>query len=776
MRLRRWARRMQPRAVIVAVVVAALVAGGLVVAFGDPPARLTHAEVDGRTWLPVSRSAGDSLVLANGISGLVEAEAISDDEMPGAVGFAGSDRRSTLMRGEGAAVVVADGIHRASVLELDDDVAVAIVGGRLLTVGATSELRTIEPDGSLGAPRPIAITGPVRTGTDPVVDDDGTAWLLTDDQLVSVHADGRVGQRRAAPDGATGLMLVDGQAFIRSADAMRSVDGSGRRAGAGPDGVAPAVAVGTADRWAVGDGSTIVLGDDQRVDAGGQVDGLAVWYGAVWWSSVDGVHSLIGTAVDTVADLRGPYRVFHDGGRLWFVGPSGAVAVDDRQAATVFRLTSVDLSLCIDDCSPDDAIDRSEDPNTPTTTSPDAPPPPTITLPPVLPTAPTTTTTTTTTEPPSTTERSTTTTTTTTPATDAPAASTTAVATTTAAAAPTTSTTALETVPVSASLPTVPPLVPTPEPPDPPAPPGPPDPPDPPGPPDPPAPPVTTAPPPATTVAPGGGNVILAIGGSDPLPPGTASIAVGFDGTVEQCQANGGAPVGANALGMLQWSGAGSGARTVSAPVGGSGSESIDVGAGDLTVTFSICGLSATATRRVAAAEPTMGEISISGVPTVGETLTAAVAFDPGVGWSVAGTVWSAGRCPPPTVGPGSTGATGSSVSFTPAEPGRHCVSVVVSFVADGGGERSETRSASVEVDATTTTTASTTTTTTTSTTPSSTTAATSTTVGSTTTAPVTTAAPPTTATPTTAAPPTTATPTTAATTTTQPAITTTTI
>lgn len=761
MRRGRWARRVQPRAVIAAVTVSALAGVALVVAFGDPPDRLGHDEVDGRTWLAVSRSAGGALVLANGISGLVEAEAVTDADLPSAIGFAGSDRRSTLLRGDDAVVVVADGSHQGQVVPLDADAGAALVGGRLLTVDETSELRTIETDGSLGAPRPIAIEGPVRSGTMPVVDDDGVAWLLTSDDLVAVDADGSVRERRAVPDGATGLVLVDGEAYVRTAAALEAVDGSGQLRGAGPDGVTPSVAVATEGRWAAGDGSTIVLSDDQRVDAGGDVDGLAVWHGAVWWSTAQGVHSLIGTATDTVADMRGPFRVFHDGGRLWFVGPIGAVAIDDRQHATVFRLTSVDLSLCIDDCSPDDAVDRSDRSTTPPTTSPDAPPP-TITLPPVVPTAPSTTsttsTTTTTEPPPPTTERARETTSTTTASTAPPA--TTIVPSTVAAPVDATSTTVVATS--VATVPISPPLPPEPDLPDLPEPPDPPDPPDPPNPPDPPDP----------TTPPGGGAVVLGIGGPDPLPPGQATITVGFDGTAQQCRANGGAPTGGSAPGVLQWSGAGDGTRPIAAPIGGSGNETIEVTAGELTVTFTICGLSATVTRLVASAEPTVGEISISGTPAIGETLTASVPFEPGAGWSLGSTTWRAGPCPsPPEVGAGSTSDTASSVTFTPAQAGRHCVSVVVSFVADDGGQQAAERSAGVDVGATPPTSTSTSTTTSTPTSSTSTSSTIASTTTTTTTIPTTT-----TAAPTTTAPPTTAAPTTVAatTTTTRPPTTTT--
>ena len=122
--------------------VVALVAGVLVVSWlADPPDRVVAQEIDGRTWLSVPRRDDTALVLANGVSGLVEAEADLTDSVPADLRFGGSDGRFTVLAGDGEAVVVADATHAGSVVDLDEGATSVLGGGGLLTAGADVSVR-----------------------------------------------------------------------------------------------------------------------------------------------------------------------------------------------------------------------------------------------------------------------------------------------------------------------------------------------------------------------------------------------------------------------------------------------------------------------------------------------------------------------------------------------------------------------------------------------------------------------------------------------------------
>src|SRR6187402_2590229 len=88
-------------------------AAAAVIELGEPPDRVAAEEFDGRTWLTTD---GGRLVLANGISGLVEAQASTDDDIPRGLRFAGSNRRATLLESDRQAVLVADGSHQATIV------------------------------------------------------------------------------------------------------------------------------------------------------------------------------------------------------------------------------------------------------------------------------------------------------------------------------------------------------------------------------------------------------------------------------------------------------------------------------------------------------------------------------------------------------------------------------------------------------------------------------------------------------------------------------------
>ena len=341
--------------------VLALVAGALVVtSLADPPDRVVAQEIDGRTWLSVPRGTDTALVLANGVSGLVEAEADLADAVPDDLRFGGSDGRFTVLASNGAAVVVADGTHAATVVELDEDAASVLGGGGLLTASTDVSVRTIAADGTIGEPAVVGDTGTPVAGVAPVVDGDGDTWVLTDDDRAArITTDGSVGDRVDVDSSATELLVVDGRAYARSDEALVELGGDRRRPGAGARGVVPSVATETDGRWAVASGRQITLDDDPDdiVSAPDDVRSLAVWFGHVW-SATDGVAFAVDDgSVQPVDGVDGPFQLFADGGRLWFVGADGAIAIDRDQHATVFRLAGVDLSLCAGDCSPEAAVD-----------------------------------------------------------------------------------------------------------------------------------------------------------------------------------------------------------------------------------------------------------------------------------------------------------------------------------------------------------------------------------------------------------------------------------
>ena len=198
--------------------VVALVAGVLVVSWlADPPDRVVAQEIDGRTWLSVRRPADTDLVLANGVSGLVEAEADVAGTVPDDLRFGGSDGRFTVLAADGEAVVVADGTHAGSVVELDDGATSVLGGGGLLTAGTDVSVRSIATDGTIGEPAVVDDAGTPVAGVAPVVDGDGYTWVLTDGRRSRSRRPGRQRRRPLDVDPDTsGLLVVDGRAFAQS--------------------------------------------------------------------------------------------------------------------------------------------------------------------------------------------------------------------------------------------------------------------------------------------------------------------------------------------------------------------------------------------------------------------------------------------------------------------------------------------------------------------------------------------------------------------------------
>lgn len=749
------------RLVLTVALVVALVGGGLAVArLSDPPDAIATTEVDGRTWLSVPRAGGTALVLANGISGLVEAEADVAETLPEGLAFAGSDARFTLLRAAATNVVVADGSHVAARVDTGAGSASVLADAGLVSAGADVVVRTVSTNGAIGAPTIVDGAGTPVAGVAPVVDGDGDAWVLTaddgDPQGVRIDDDGQVAERVDAGEDASGLVVVDGEVYARRRDRLQGL-GGGRLSGAGESVVVPTVATDRQGRWAVAAGRQITIegrGAPLTLVAPDEVRALAVWYGEVWIATASGAHRVRDDVLEPIPGVNGAFDVFADGGRLWLVSGDAAIAVDRRHQPTVFRLAGVDLSLCIGDCSAgaaaaylDEVATTTTPPTTgaaPTTTVPAAD----ITLPPVVPTTPPPTTVPPVPAPP--------------PA--APAPSTPPV---TALPAPTTTVVAEPSVPVTdppatdpvvvseepvaevpvepvpdaepAPVPVVePPVTEPPEPVEPP-PPARPDPPptDPPppatDPPPPPTPPPTPAPTPAPTAPPptdppvvGRGDVVLAFtDAADPIVGSTASVQIGFDGTAAACAATGGVVAGGSTTGTLYWSGAGSGSRQLTLGLGGTGSvgsEDIDVEPGELSVTFSVCGLQASIARAVGGESPELGAIEVSGEAEVGETLVASVDYAYGQGWTVGGASWTAGPCDATSGVLGTTGLESSSVELRPSTEGAYCIAVVVSFVfadtvvAEGSGDQIDVAPASTTTTApaaaTTTTTERTTTTT----------------------------------------------------------------
>ena len=384
------------RAFLVLWVALALVAAGVVMlGFTDPPDRVVADEVDGRTWLPIARAEGAALVLANGISGLVEAEADAGGSLPTGLRFDGSDSRFTLLGTEGASVVVADGSHVASTVDTGDGASSVLAGAGLLTAADEITVRPIAPTGEVGVPVTVTDAGTPTPGVAPIVDSHGDAWVLTGETAVRIDGSGRVASRVDVGPSAAQLLVVDGRPYVRTTDSVDALDGGPRLPGAGDRGVVPAVAQSVGGQWAVASGRQITVDGSSPVDLPDAVRSLAVWHGHVWTATDDAAFAIRDGEARPIGDIAGPFEVFADGGRLWFVSDDGAIAIDRRQQPTVFRLAGVDLSLCVGDCSPEAAVDYLDEVAPTTTPDPEpgaAPtttlPPPDITLPPVVPTTP----------------------------------------------------------------------------------------------------------------------------------------------------------------------------------------------------------------------------------------------------------------------------------------------------------------------------------------------------------------------------------------------------
>lgn len=672
-----------------AVLGATIVTFAVVQAFDGPTTTLVD-EVDGRTWLTTSGADGPVLVLANGISGLVEGQVSGLDLRSTDIDFAGSDARHTLLRTPSEAVLLADGRQTAATLGIADGARSVLAAAGIVTAGDDAHLRRITGDAAVDEPEVLALDGRPVPGTAPIVDREGRAWVLVERadggrRVQAVMADGTVGDAHDAED-ALDLVTVDGQPMLRTSTSIRPVHGGDGLAVPGADGAVPDVADHTRGAWAVADGGQVVVtgGVAGTFDMGSTVTALAVWHGRMWAATGGGLATVGDGGLRWIDGFSGRARVFADGGRLWFVTPDVAAAIDRDQHVTVFTLASVDLSLCVGDCSASDATRVLDD--LPTTTEAPDEAVPTTTTPPisppaVLPSLPSTTTTTTT-EPPVTTPPTTPPPAVTVAATAPPAAPDPTV-TVAVTAPPIADTAAPETIPI-----TLPPLT------------------------EPPPPPPPRASPPRTTPATDPPPTEPSATTEPPLPPGQIVLGVeggtgraaatyGFDGVGVQCAG----ASGDHTNGELSWAGVASGSELVELDLsGGAGRGTREFSAlppGELTVTFRACGEigSATAVIEPDGSRPSVGALTFDpAAPSAGDTVTVSASVDTPPGWLCASVTWvvdgvsAGGRC------------RGSAVTreLDDLTEGAHQVQVIVSFTrliesAEG------TASGSITVTATTT-------------------------------------------------------------------------
>jgi hypothetical protein len=371
--------RRRVRVVLVVGVVVGAVAGAA--ALASSPLSARRADLDGRTWLVRRSVDGTSFVLANGISGLLEA-AVTVETGPGEVSFAGEGSGTTLFRTARGPVVIDDGRHVVTPLP-DLGGALAVAGGSLWNIEGTDVARFTR-DGSADLGR---WSGPAALAAGGVVvDGEERVWYLatTSDggrSAVSIAAGaaGAAGLRVLSVEpAATGLVVIDGRTHVRTSDGVRPAEGGtplpvspGRR-------IDPTVALATGGVWASATGRSLsVLDPDGAVAAvemPSAVSALAVWHGAVVVVTGEGLSA------GRPGDLRlldsglAGARMHTDGGLLWLTTEDRAVAIDERMEVTPFDLSSADLSLCIGDCSPGaaarfleqtTAVDHADDPAPP---------------------------------------------------------------------------------------------------------------------------------------------------------------------------------------------------------------------------------------------------------------------------------------------------------------------------------------------------------------------------------------------------------------------------
>jgi len=712
----------QPRSNAWRAATAAIVLAGAtiaVVATNGPSATIQPVSVNGRTWLPIARGAHSSLILANGISGLVEAGGENEAvDLPTNLSFAGSSAAATVLQSPLASVVITNDTHRETLLDIAPGSHSLLSGEAIVSFGAKASVHRLTGD-SIGLATDVVLDGGTIVDAPPVADAEGRVWTLmtgpAGPAAITVSPDNGTATTTNVSGDLGTLIVVDGLVYHASASGITPLSGGKALASPGAGGIIPTLAVATAGIWAVANATVVTVtaaSAQQTITAPGDITAMAIWHGNVWITAGGVLYKLANDTFSQVASLHDAARPYLDGGRMWFVGTDTVVSVDDRQNAVVFDLSSVDIALCIQTCSAADAARYIEDQPKTTAGSATTEPPSRITLPPVLPTPPPTspvtqapvTVTPPTTQPPATAppatqpaEPETTRAVTAAPThpaviatiaapvvevTNPPATvQATAVAEPTAApptqAAPTdpavilTDPRPLPTVPLASPRPTRPAR------------------------PNPTAPPTepatvaetavadtavaeTTAPadttPPTAT-----GQIILAFtSGDDPLTGDSTTIAAGWAGDANSC-------FGGIGVGTLSWSGAGSGSQLVQLNFGGTTNASINIAPGTLTVTFTVCGQSAQISRAVGSNQPAIGNIGFSPpAPQPGQSVQASASIN-NVGWRVVGASWLGGVCAQGTASLASSfNQTSTSATLQSDVPGPYCVTVIVSFAKSG--------------------------------------------------------------------------------------------
>ncbi len=707
----------QPRSNAWRAATAAIVLGGAtiaVVATNGPSATIQPVSVNGRTWLPIARGAHSSLILANGISGLVEAGGENEAvDLPTNLSFAGSSAAATVLQSPLASVVIANDTHRETLLDIAPGSHSILSGETIVSFGAKASVRRLTGD-SIGAATDVVLDGGPIIDAPPVADAEGRVWTLmtgpAGPAAITVSADSGTATTTAVSGDLGTLVVVDGMVYHASASGITPLSGGKALASPGAGGIIPTLAVATAGIWAVANAAAVTVtaaSAQQTITAPADITAMAIWHGNVWITAGGVLYKLANDTFSPVASLHGAARPYVDGGRMWFVGTDTVVSVDDRQNAVVFDLSSVDIALCVQTCSAADAARYIEDQPKVTAGSATTEPPSRITLPPVLPTPPPTspvteapvTVTPPTTQPPATAppatqpaEPETTRADTAAPTRPAviatiaapvvqvtnPPATVQATAATEPTAAPPTQAVPTDPAVIATDpppLPTVPLTSPRPTRP---------------ARPNPPAPPTepatvadtavaeTTAPtdttPPTAT-----GQIILAFtSGDDPLTGDSTTIAAGWAGDANSC-------FGGVGVGTLSWSGAGSGSQLVQLNFGGTTNASINIAPGTLTVTFTACGQSAQISRAVGSNQPAIGTIGFSPpAPQPGQSVQASASIN-NLGWRVVGASWLGGICAQGTAALASSfNQTSTSATLQSDVPGPYCVTVIVSFAKSG--------------------------------------------------------------------------------------------
>lgn len=649
----------------------------------DTPPDILNSQFDGRTWLELRDGTANSFILANGITGFVEAKAEGSTDADDAAAFIASTDTTTLLGSRSQLYAVADGSHGVETFDGGRGNAALLPAG-LVLAGDTVAVRRLQAEVWSD---PIVVSDDTEAVGDADVVGDGTqAWVLRargDRRVVlRIGTDLAVAATSDAPSDTTGLLLVDGRPYLVAGDGYRPVDGGGSqlpRATGG--GMAPMAVFASGGMWALGDGTRLTVtapGTPQRqLSAPAPVRSIAVWHGRTWFTTDDGLFWVEGDEVNQVELFRGAGRFFIDGGRLWATADSFTASIDRLQQPTVFDLSSYQFELCAGGCTAEQAQDFLDEQTTTTapadddendddvTTTTEAPPD--LSLPNVIPTTstdPAVKITTTTAQPTENTEGDT-----------VPPENTEVIDTTIA--------------PVET---TAPPIT------------------------DPPPPPDTDPPPPVTDPPPPPAGLVLYFNdNSDPLTGESVDVTYGYTGSSRSCDA--GDQVG----GTLSWNGSGS-PRDVSLPRGRngqSGTESLGISPGDLTVTLTMCGATTSISRFVGTAEPWLGAISVSGQVEEGGSATASAQFFAPSGWT-ANPTWSfgAGGCPAGSTIGGDVSGNRTSASLSFPSAGTYCVSLIVSFVADGNAidlssdQAMDASATTTTVDETTTTTVDETTTT----------------------------------------------------------------